>query len=67
MLSMVNLWDTFIKNIFCALLKQSFLHYEIVCQDGNLFEENHNRPLALLGVLSLILEKIQWVLEKHSL
>lgn len=33
---MVNLWDTFIRNIFCAFLKQSFLHYEIVRQDGNL-------------------------------
>lgn len=43
---MVNLWDTFIKNTFCAFLKQSFLHYEIVCQDGNLFEENHNRALG---------------------
>lgn len=57
MLSMVNLWSTFIKNIFCAFLKQSFIPYEIVCQDGSLFEEKHNRPLALSGEISLILGK----------
>ena len=32
---MVNSQVTFIKNIFHAFLKQSFLHYEIVCQDRN--------------------------------
>lgn len=31
---MVNLHDTFIRNIFCAFLKQSSLHYEIIFQDG---------------------------------
>lgn len=44
MSSVVNLQDTCIRNIFCVFLKQTFLHYEIVRQDGNSFEENDNGP-----------------------
>lgn len=42
---MVNLWDTFIRNIFFAFLKQSFLNYEIVLKMEICLKETITLPV----------------------